>query len=195
MYVKNCMTPDPITIRPGEDVKFAFHLLRKHRFRQVPVVKDGKLVGIITDRDLRGVIDQENIVVESIMTPDPITILEDATLEGAAQILRNRKINALPVLSKNNELVGIITVTDVFDGLLNLMRFHEEPERIQVKLNEGVDLFDVIKLFQIYSEKVVSFTASGEDNLTYYFWVINCDYDKINTKLKEKCLSVTFTHY
>jgi len=195
MYVKHCMTPDPITIRPGEDVKFALHLLRKHGVRQVSVVKDGKLVGIITDRDLRGVLDSENMVVESIMTPDPVTILEDATVEGSAQILRKRRINALPVISKNNELVGIITVTDVFDGLLNLMRFHEEPERIQVKLSESVDLFDVIKLFQIYSERLVSFTSSGEDNLTYYFWVIDCDFDKIDAKVKEKRLNITITHH
>ncbi|MGH7901166.1 MAG: CBS domain-containing protein, partial [Thermodesulfobacteriota bacterium] len=159
MYVKNCMTPNPITIDTNEDVKFAIHTLVKNSIRQLPVLKSGKLVGIVTNRDLRAVLEQENLKVDSVMTPEPVTISEDASVEGAAKMLRMRKINALPVLSKNKELVGIITVTDVFDGLLNLLRIHEEPQRIEVTLPEGVDLYDVIKLLQIYSEKVLSFTT------------------------------------
>jgi len=195
MYVKDCMTPDPISIKPSEDINFALHLLNKHGFRQLPVVKNELLVGIITDRDLRGVLDQPNLPIQSVMTPEPITILEDAAIESAAQILRNRKINALPVISKAGKIVGIITVTDIMDGLINMLRFHEEPERIILKMSKGVDLYQVIKLLQIYSEKVVSFTSAAEDNLTYYFWVINCDYDKLDSKFKEKGIDVEIIHH
>jgi len=194
MYVKNCMTPNPITIDTNEDVKFAIHTLVKNSIRQLPVLKSGRLVGIVTDRDLRAVLEQQNLKVNSVMTPEPITILEDASVEGAAKMLRMRKINALPVLSKNKELVGIITVTDVFDGLLNLLRIHEEPQRIQVTLPEGVDLYDVIKLLQIYSEKVLSFTTFDEDKRIYYFWVSKCDFDKLNTRFKERGLSINIIH-
>jgi len=194
MYVKNCMTPNPITIDTNEDVKFAIHTMVKKSIRQLPVLKNGKLVGIVTDRDLRAVLEQQNLKVNSVMTPEPITILEDASVEGAAKMLRMRKINALPVLSKNKELVGIITVTDVFDGLLNLLRIHEEPQRIQVTLPEGVDLYDVIKLLQIYSEKVLSFTTLDEDKRIYYFWVSKCDFDKLNTRFKERGLNVNIIH-
>ena len=194
MYVKNCMTPNPITIDADEDVKFAIHMLVKNSIRQLPVLKNGKLVGIVTDRDLRAVLEQQNLKVDSVMTPEPITISEDTSVEGAAKILRMKKINALPVLSKNSELVGIITVTDVFDGLLNLLRIHEEPQRIQVILPEKVDLYDVIKLLQIYSEKVLSFTTSDEDKRIYYFWVSKCDFDRLNSKFKEKGLDVKIIH-
>ncbi len=194
MYVKTCMTPDPISIKPSEDVNFAIHLLKKHGFRQLPVIKNELLVGVVTDRDLRGVLNQPNLAIESVMTPQPITISEDATVESAAQIIRNRKINALPVMSKEDKVVGIITVTDILDGLINMLRFREEPERIQLKLSKGVDLFEVIELLQIYSEKVVSFTSASEDNLLYYFWVIHCDYDKLDSKLKEKDIYVEVIH-
>ncbi len=194
MYVKNCMTLNPITIDTNEDVKFAIHTMVKKSIRQLPVLKNGKLVGIVTDRDLRAVLEQQNLKVNSVMTPEPITILEDASVEGAAKKLPMRKINALPVLSKNKELVGIITVTDVFDGLLNLLRIHEEPQRIQVTLPEGVDLYDVIKLLQIYSEKVLSFTTFDEDKRIYYFWVSKCDFDRLNTKFKERGLSINIIH-
>jgi len=194
MYVKNCMTPNPITIDTNEDVKFAIHTMVKKSIRQLPVLKNGKLVGIVTDRDLRAVLEQQNLKVNSVMTPEPITILEDASVEGAAKMLRMRKINALPVLSKNKELVGIITVTDVFDGLLNLLRVHDGPQRIQVTLPEGVDLYDVIKLLQIYSEKVLSFTTFDEDKRIYYFWVSKCDFDRLNTKCKERGLSINIIH-
>ena len=139
-------------------------------------------------------LEQENLKIESVMTPEPATISEDASVEWAAKLLRMRKINALPVLSKNNELVGIITVTDVFDGLLNLLRIHEEPQRIQVILPEGVELYDVIKLFQTYSEKVLSFSTSDEEKRTCYFWVSNCDFDKLSTKFKERGLNVRIIH-
>ena len=194
MYVKNCMTPDPISIKPSEEVNFALHLLKKHGFRQLPVIKNDLLVGVITERDLRGVLNQPNLAIESVMTPQPITISEEATVESAAQIIRNRKINALPVISKDDKIVGIITVTDILDGLINLLRFHEGPERIQLKMSKGVDLFEVIRLLQVYSEKVVSFTSASEDNLLYYFWVINCDYDKLDSKLKEKGIDVEVMH-
>jgi acetoin utilization protein AcuB len=195
MYVKNCMTSDPVSIKPSEDINFAVHLLNRYGFKQLPVVKNELLVGIISDRDLRGVLDQPNLPIESVMTPEPTSILEDATVESAAQILRNRKINALPVLSKDGKLVGIITVTDIMDALIQMLRFHEEPERITLKMSKGVDLYQLIKFLQIYSEKVVSFTSAAEDNLTYYFWVIKCDYDKLDSKLKEKGIDVEIIHH
>lgn len=195
MYVKNCMTPDPVFIKPSEEVNFAIHLLKKHGFRQLLVIKNDLLLGIITDRDLRGVLDQPNLLIESVMTPQPITISEDATVESAAQIIRRRKVNALPVISKDDKIVGIITVTDLMDALINMLRFQEEPERIILKMSKGVDLYQVIKLLQIYSEKVVSFTSASDDNLLYYFWVINCDYDKLDSKLKEKGIDAEIIHH
>lgn len=135
MIVKNHMTPNPAAITPKEDAKVAFHLLKKYGFRQFPVVKDGKLIGMVTDRDLRPALRELDLRVDDVMTSNPITILEDATVEEAARIISDRKFNALPVVSKAGELVGIITVTDILKSFLN-------PFRFGVDVNtEGGDLY------------------------------------------------------
>jgi acetoin utilization protein AcuB len=140
MLLKNCMTPNPATITPKEDVKTAFGILKKHGFRQLPVVKDGMLIGIVTDRDLRAALSQPDLTVGDVMTSNPVTILEDATVEEAARIIRGRKFGSLPVVSKTGNLVGIITVTDI----LNLLRFSEESVRAEINLSEDWDLYEVI---------------------------------------------------
>jgi acetoin utilization protein AcuB len=162
MIVKNCMTPKPVTVIPEEDVKNTSHLLQKYGMRQIPVVRDGRLVGIVTDRDLRMALVRPTLTVGDVMSSNPVTIVKDAPVEEAARIICNRKFNALPVVSKTGELVGIITVTDILDNLINLLGFHEEPVRVKVKISEGVNLYDVIKVLQTSTEKVVSFSLSRE---------------------------------
>jgi acetoin utilization protein AcuB len=195
MLVKNCMTPNPVIVTPEEGVKNTFHLLKKHNIRQIPVVKDERLVGIVTDRDLRMALVRPELTVGDVMSSNPMTIIEEATIEEAARMIRNRKFNALPVVSKRGELVGIVTVTDIFDGLLNLLRFHEEPTRVQVKIPEGISIVDVIKVFQVSSEKVLSFSSSRESNNTYYLWVLGCDFEKLDKKLREKKLDVSVNYH
>jgi acetoin utilization protein AcuB len=194
MLVKNCMTPNPVTVKPEDDVNVTFRMLKERRFRQAPVVEDGKLIGMVTDRDLRIAIAQENyLVVADVMSSTPVTISEDATVEAAAKIVRNCKFNALPVVSKQEDLVGIITVTDIFDGLLNLLGFHSNPVRVRVKIPKGVDLYEVLKVLKTCSDKIVSFSSSGESNDTFFFWLIGCDFDKVGRKLKESKLNVKVT--
>ncbi len=136
MIVKNHMTPNPTTITPKEDAKIAFHLLKKHGFRQFPVVKDGKLIGIVTDRDLRPVLTELDLRVDDVMTSNPVTILEDATVEEAARIVSDRKFNALPVVSKTGELIGIITSTDILKSFLNPLGYG-----VEVDTSEGGDVY------------------------------------------------------
>ena len=194
MIVKNCMTSNPVTVIPEEDVKNTSHLLQKYRIRQTPVVKDGRLVGIVTDRDLRMVFIRPNLTVNDVMSSSPVTVIEDAPVEEAARIICNRKFNALPVVSKTGELVGIITVTDILDNLIHFLGFHEEPFRVEVKVSEGVNLYGVIKVLQGNTEKVVSFSLSRERGVTFYFWVIGCDFDKLDRKLQEKKLDVAVNY-
>ncbi|HEX3035154.1 MAG TPA: CBS domain-containing protein [Thermodesulfobacteriota bacterium] len=120
MIVKNFMTRNPLTVTPEEDVVDTFNLLKKQGFRQFPVVKDKELVGIITDRDLRSNL-RDDLMVSDVMSPNPVTILEDSKLVEAALIIRDRKFNALPVVSKSGELVGIITTTDIIKSLVDVI--------------------------------------------------------------------------
>jgi acetoin utilization protein AcuB len=124
MTVKKFMTPDPVTISPDENVNDAFHILLEHRFRQAPVVEDGKLIGIVTDRDLRTALFQtyveSDLTVGDVMRAGPVTTSEDAHIEEAARIMCECKFNSLPVVSRTGDLVGIITTTDILKGLLKV---------------------------------------------------------------------------
>ena len=130
MLVKIYMTKNPQTVSPDDDLRVVFNLLSDKRIRQAPVVKDNKLVGMVTDRDLRMAIVQyasePHLTIQSVMTPDPVTISEDISLEEAGGILISHKFNAAPVLSSEGELTGILTITDALRGLLNIIVIERE---------------------------------------------------------------------
>jgi len=126
MLIKNFMTQNPVILSPKEDIKVAFNLLSDKHVRQAPVLEDGALIGIVTDRDLRMAIVQDlktpNLTVSNVMTPNPKTVSEDEPLQSAANIIAENKFNALPVVSPDGRLVGIITTTDILLGLLNTIK-------------------------------------------------------------------------
>jgi acetoin utilization protein AcuB len=128
------------------------------------------------------------------MSPSPVTILEDKTVEEAAQIIHDRKFNALPVVSTQGELVGIITVTDILNGLLNLLGFHRKPMRVKINIPKGTDVYEILRLISMCSEKVLSFSSSGESEDTFYCWLIDCDFEELDRRLKKENLNVGLTY-
>ncbi len=121
MIVGNRMTTEPITVQPDDLAIRAEHKMQAGGFRRVPVVRDGKLVGIISDRDLRehrGRLEQ--IKIDGIMTKDPIAVTPGTTVEEAAQIMLERQIGGLPVVA-DGHLVGIVTASDVLRAFLDVM--------------------------------------------------------------------------
>ncbi|MCS6789678.1 MAG: IMP dehydrogenase [Bacteroidia bacterium] len=105
---------DPITLPPDAPVKEAFQLMAEHRIGGIPIVdKAHKLVGILTNRDIRFVA-TDNTPVSAYMTPMPlITAPEHTTLDQAEEILRRHRIEKLPLVDKENRLVGLITYKDI----------------------------------------------------------------------------------
>jgi len=134
MRVRDVMTPDPITISPNHSIGTALARMRQGGFRRLPVVENGKLVGIITDRDLRLAMNSpyvmregwydsylmEHLEVRSCMTPDTLTVDADEALLDAVRLMRKHKFGGLPVLDED-KLVGILTETDLFDYLERLL--------------------------------------------------------------------------
>jgi acetoin utilization protein AcuB len=121
MLVGNRMTKEPITVETDELLIRASHKMQSGGFRRLPVVSDGKLVGIISERDLRehrGHFEQTKI--NGVMTEDPITVSPGTTLEEAAQIMLERQIGGLPVVA-GGKLVGIITASDILRAFLDVM--------------------------------------------------------------------------
>jgi acetoin utilization protein AcuB len=115
------MTKHPVTITSEELLSQAKEKMAAGRFRRLPVVSDGKLTGIITERDLRqyaGVL--ERTKVNAVTTEKPITVGPESMLEDAADIMLKHQIGGLPVLHQG-QLVGIITTSDVMQAFLAVM--------------------------------------------------------------------------
>jgi acetoin utilization protein AcuB len=131
MTVAECMTAPVMTLKPHDSLWHAHERLAKYRINQFPVVQEGKLVGIITDRDVRDAypselkhlrsqdIDEfaEACTVGQIMTHAVVTISSQATIRDAAQRLRHHRVGALPGVD-GEPLIGILTRSDLLDALL-----------------------------------------------------------------------------
>ena len=124
MRVKDIMTQNPVIVSPLDNIQSPFQVLINDGIHQVPVVTEGELVGIVTDRDLRIALSEDisdpNLKIGSVMSKNPVSVTDDLKIVEAAKIIRKRRFNALPVISKKGELVGIVTVRDILDGLINL---------------------------------------------------------------------------
>lgn len=135
MLVRDRMSRGVITIDANQPVGEASRRLATHRIRQLPVVRDGQLVGIITHRDLRAARPMTRPVA-SVMTAKPFTIAPDAAVDEAARLLRTYKVGGLPVVERK-QLVGIITVTDVLDALVALSGVSQATYRLVVSGSGG----------------------------------------------------------
>lgn len=109
------MTRDPITISPGSDLQTAARLLLEHRIRRLPVVDNGKLVGLVTVADLVGTIADMNIdiPIKDYVEKEVVAIYSETPLPVAARIMELAGVKAVPVLDASLELVGIISDRDV----------------------------------------------------------------------------------
>jgi acetoin utilization protein AcuB len=131
MDVSQWMTKSVMTIKPKDTLRHARERLAKYRINQIPVVVNDKLVGIVTDRDVRDAypsslrlfygkdIDEfgDSHTVEEVMTYNVVAISPQTSLREAAQRLRRQRFGALPVV-ESGKLVGIITRSDLLDALL-----------------------------------------------------------------------------
>jgi acetoin utilization protein AcuB len=121
MIVGNRMTKGPITVEPDEPLIRAWHRMRTGGFHRLPVVSEGKVVGIVTDRDLRehqGHL--EHTKINGVMTRKPLTVTPVTTLEDAAEIMLELQFGGLPVVA-DGRLVGIITASDILKAFLDVM--------------------------------------------------------------------------
>jgi acetoin utilization protein AcuB len=137
--VTDIMTPNPVTVTPRNAIRTAVNLMREVGCRRLPVIDRGRLVGIITDRDLRRAANSpfvvreqwydnfilDHIEVGSCMTPNPLTIHPDAPVSEAARVMRDHKIGGLPVVA-DGQLVGIVTETDLLNFLIDMLDQEQE---------------------------------------------------------------------
>lgn len=148
MLVQELMTKNPLTTTPDTSVPDALALMRQKKVRRLPVLdKTGKLVGIVSDQDLLyaspspatslSVFEINSLIakitVAHVMTKKVVTITEDLPVEEAARIMADKKIGGLPVM-KATKLAGIVTETDLFRALLQLLGGRRSGVRVTVQI-------------------------------------------------------------
>ncbi|RPJ69506.1 MAG: CBS domain-containing protein [Desulfobacteraceae bacterium] len=128
------MSPNPVTIDEEDSMQEAIKLMKQHSIRMLPVLRRGKLVGVVTDRDLKRASASDattldvhemlyliaKIKVKSIMSKNPISLPPELTVEETAEILLANKISGAPVVDAQGSVVGTITQTDIFRVLIAL---------------------------------------------------------------------------
>lgn len=126
MKIKQWITHEVVTIEPETSVREAFGKMKSLGIRHLPVVREGKLLGMVTDRDLRRpkISDvfktweelyqiSDDIQVEDVMTTPVVTVHEEDTVQKAAQLMVDKRIGGLPVLNADGKLAGIIVESDI----------------------------------------------------------------------------------
>lgn len=158
MQVKDRMTSDPIVVMDTTPFEDALRVMRERKVRRLPVVnKDGRLVGIVAERDLLyaspspatslSVFEVHYLLakmsVGEVMTKRVFTVGEDCPLEEAARIMVDHKIGSLPVVT-DGRLVGIITETDIFKTFVEILGGREPGLRLTLDVTEGKGVLAVI---------------------------------------------------
>jgi acetoin utilization protein AcuB len=162
MLVEKRMKADPITVGPHDSFRHAMNLIRQRGIRHLPVVDGGRLVGIVTDRDIRQASPSsatslemhelhyllEKLKVGDVMTTNVVTVTPQTPIDEAARLMLHHRIGSLPVL-RGKDLVGIITETDMLQAFVDVMGIHAERTRLELVLEDRAGAFvDICRIIQ-----------------------------------------------
>lgn len=125
--VSEYTTPDPVTASEDLGIDELRHLMEKHRIRHLPVVRGDDVVGVISDRDVRlvsGLSFAEKLQVKAadLMTPDPVGVPADTPLDEVAYVMSAQKVGSVIVTDADGRLMGVFTVTDALNALVEVVR-------------------------------------------------------------------------
>ncbi len=210
MFVYRRMKKKVITIRGSETLLEAKLKMKRHKINQLPVTKGKKLVGIISKRDIQAatipilLLDEteegkirkllETTKVEKLMTKSPVVATVSDTLEDAVIMLHNYRVNSLPVLDENEELVGIITKTDILEAFMEALGVHEISHRLEVVIDDKpgalADVVNIIKEFNTNLISVMTTPYSEKGKRIVYIRVATLNMVPIKEALRHKGISI-----
>ncbi len=150
MLVREWMTKDPQTVSATTPVIEAMQRLREGGFRRLPVVREGRLVGIVTDRDLKEATPSKattlsiyelnyllsKLLVKDVMVASVITVGPDDPIERAALLMEEHRVSGLPVI-EDGHLIGILTITDLLRAFVAFLGLREGGVRVTVDLPDA----------------------------------------------------------
>ena len=172
MFVGERMSRPVISVTPEMPINDVLAMFRKEHIRRAPVIKDSKLVGIVSERDLLNASPSSvttlsvwelnylisKVTVKNVMAKKVVTVEQDTPIEEAARIMADKKIGGVPVVSGTN-VVGIITETDLFKILLELMGARQKAWRITATIAEKPGT--LAKLTQAIAQNGGNFISFG----------------------------------
>ena len=173
LLVRDSMTQAVVTVAPQTTAAEALALCRLNRIRHLPVLERGRLVGVISDRDLRAATPAlgdparvealDRIRVADEMARDVTTARPEDPIEDAAMVMYERKIGCLPVVD-GEDLVGILTTSDVMRALVRLVGAHKPGSRLEVALpSRSGSMAEVTQIVRDEGVDIVSILASSEN--------------------------------
>jgi len=179
MFVARRMQKTLVKVPPSASLAEARDLMRGHSIRQIPVTsEDGKLLGILSDRDIRGAVLPAGLVpgftteeaekflkttpVEKAMTRKVVTATMTDTLEDAIVLLHDFRVNALPVVDAEGKVVGIITRTNVLEAFIDVLGVGEVSSRLEVVVpDKPGNLAQLVSIISSFHVNITSVLATG----------------------------------
>jgi acetoin utilization protein AcuB len=178
MLVETWMSKPVITVNANDSMQKATELLKENNIRILPVMEDGNLVGIITDRDLKRASASDattleihelvylisKIKVKKIMTKDPITVPLHYTLEETSRILLENKFSGVPVVNDSGQVIGIITRDDLLRVLVNLTGVDKLGIQFVLQIEDRAkSIHEITDIIREYDGHMVSILTSYEN--------------------------------
>jgi len=179
MLVRKKMKKDLITITKDERMTTARKIIKEKNIRHLPVVDGKKLIGLVTNMDIRKAEASpatsleirelhyllDKLTVGEIMTRNVITISPDISVEEATTLLHDNKIGCLPVVEDGN-LVGMLTENDVMEILIDVMGMNEKGSRLEVVVEDKPGaLADVTRIIKEHNVNIISVVTDVADEL------------------------------
>jgi len=170
MFIKYRMTANPFTVSPGMTIPQAQEKMAEYGVRHLPVIDDGQVVGVISKNDIAAALPSQattlsaseatylisKLKVHRVMSKPALTISPDALLEEAAVVMRDEKIEMLPVVD-DGRLVGVITESDILDSFIDILGFREHGSRLTIEARDEPGVL----------EKLTGITAAHDANITH----------------------------
>ena len=204
MLVNHWMSKQVITVDANDSMNKAIHLLKEHNIKMLPVMEKGRLVGIVTDRDLKRASASDattleihellylisKIKIKEIMTKKPITVPEDYTVEETAEVLLKHNISGVPVVDQHHNVVGTITQNDIFRILISLTGAEKKGIQFGIEVEDRPgSIREVTDIIREYGGRMASILTSydmaPEGFRQVYIRMYGIDRFKLN-RLKEK---------
>jgi acetoin utilization protein AcuB len=178
MLTKNWMSTKVVTIDVNDSMSHAVNLTKEHAVRMLPVLKDGRLVGILSDTDLKRASASDattldihemlylisRIKVADIMTKKPVTVSWDSTIEEVAEVLLKNNISGAPVLDEEKKVVGIITRNDIFRALVSLSGLGKKGVQFSFRVEDRPgSIREVTDIIRRYGARIASILSTQEE--------------------------------